>query len=106
MLVESVIANKINLSHCLSKFDLITLAQLEKIILHLKPTTSLHDILPSRLFKDMVDTIGPNIILIINSSLFHGIVPLEFKHAVIELETYRTRIKSKYYENKVVILRE
>ncbi len=84
VLVENVIANKINLSHCLSKFDLITLAQLEKIILHLKPTTSLHDILPSRLFKDVVDTIGPNILLIINSSLFHGIVPLEFKHAVIE----------------------
>ncbi len=84
VLVESVIANKINLSHCLSKFDLITLAQLEKIILHLKLTTSLHDILPSRLFKDVVDTIGPNIILIINGSLFHSIVPLEFKHAVIE----------------------
>ncbi len=77
VLVENVIANKINLSHCLSKFDLITLAQLEKIILHLKPTTSLHDILPSRLFKDVVGTIGPNILLIINSSLFHGIVPLE-----------------------------
>ncbi len=77
VLVENVIANKINLSHCLSKFDLITLVQLEK-------TTSLHDILPSRLFKDMVDTIGPNILLIINSSFFHGIVPLEFKHAVIE----------------------
>ncbi len=30
VLVENVIANKINLSHCLSKFDLITLAQLEK----------------------------------------------------------------------------
>ncbi len=55
-----------------------------KIILHLKPTASLHDILPSRLFKDVVGTIGPNILLIINRSLFHGIVPLEFKHAVIE----------------------
>ncbi len=63
---------------------MITLAQLKNIILHLKPTTSLHDILPSRLFKDVVDTIGPNIFLIRNSSLFHGIVPLQFKHAVIE----------------------
>ncbi len=39
--------NAITMSHCLSKFELITLTQLENIILHLKPTTSLHDILPS-----------------------------------------------------------
>ncbi len=84
MLVGNAIANKIYLSHCLSKFELNTLAQLEIIILHLKPTTSLHDIRPSRLFKEVVDTIGPNILLIINNSLYHGSVPLQFKHAVIE----------------------
>ncbi len=59
VLVGNAIANKINLSHCLRKLELITLAQLENIILHLKPTNSLHVILPSRLFKEVVDTIGP-----------------------------------------------
>ncbi len=84
MLEGNAIANRINLSHCLSKSELITLVQLENIILHLKPTPSLHDILPSRFFKEVVGTIGPSILLIINSSLFHGIVPSQFKHAVIE----------------------
>ncbi len=95
MLVGNAIANKINLSHCLSKFELVILAQLENIILHLKPTTCLHDILPNRLFKEVVDTIGPNILLIINSSLFNGIVPLQFKHAVIESVLKRINLDSR-----------
>lgn len=84
MPVGNVVADIINPFRCLSKFASITLAQLEKIIMHLKPTTSLYDVLPSRLFKEVVDTIGPNILLIINSSLYHGTVPSGFKHAIIE----------------------
>lgn len=82
--VGNVVADIINPSRCLSKFASITLVELEKIIMHLKPTTSFYDVLPSRLFKEVVDTIGPNILLIINSSLYQGIVPSGFKHAVIE----------------------
>lgn len=67
-MILSGFVNIMNLSHCLSKFDLISLAQLKYIILHLKPTASLHDVLPSRLFKEVVDTIGSSILSIINSS--------------------------------------
>ncbi len=99
MLVGNAIANKINLPHCLSKFELVILAQLENLILHLKPTTCLHDILPNRLFKEVVDTIGPNILLIINNSLFNGIVPLQFKYAVIESVLKRINLDSQNLKN-------
>jgi len=81
--VGNTVVNIINPLHCcLSKFESITLAQLEKVIVHLKPTTSLYDVLPSRLFKELVDTIGPSILSIINCSLFYGTVPSGLKHAV------------------------
>lgn len=83
----------INLSHCLSKFELISLAQLKDIILHLKLTTSLYDVL--RLFKEVVDTIGPIILSIINISIFYGTVPSGFKHAIIEPDLKKMGKKEK-----------
>ncbi len=44
-------------------------------------------------------TIGPNILLIINSSLFHGIVPLAFKHAVIEAVLKKINLDSTDLKN-------
>lgn len=68
----------------LSQFNLVSLEQLEGIVLHLKSTTSIYDVLPTKLLKEAMHVLGPSILLIINSRLQFGIVPLEFKRAIIE----------------------
>ncbi len=51
----------------------------------MKSTTSLHDVVPSHIIKDVFDIIGPIIQGIINSCLVSGIVPVCFKQAVVQL---------------------
>lgn len=41
------------------------------------------DTIPSRLFKEVFDTIGPHVLTIINTSLLPGTVPLDFKRAIV-----------------------
>lgn len=46
----------------------------------MKSTRSPGDVLPSSLFKQVLDSIGPSILSIINISLSSGVVPVSFKH--------------------------
>ena len=51
----------------------------------MKPSGSPHDSLPARLFKELFPTsIGQTVFSIINSSLAEGVVPADFKHAVVK----------------------
>jgi len=54
----------------------------------MKTSTCALDIIPTKLFKDDIDTIGPSIVSIINSSLETSHVPQSFKHPSV-LNNYR-----------------
>lgn len=66
------------------QFEPVTFRILKKIIDQLKSSNSRHDILPSRIIKDALNTVGPRILLLMNVSLLSGFVPTAFKHAVVE----------------------
>lgn len=42
------------------------------------------DIIPTRYFKDVFETIGPSVLSIINTCLLMGTVPTDFKHAMVQ----------------------
>ena len=65
-------------------FEPVTLLFVQDIVKHLKPSGSPADIVPSRLFKEVFQTVGPSLLEIINSSLSSGVVPKNFKHAVVQ----------------------
>ncbi|GAA6091171.1 RNA-directed DNA polymerase from mobile element jockey-like [Tachysurus ichikawai] len=65
-----------------SDFHPTTLAALADIIAHLKPSSAKDDVMPPRLFKQIVDSVGDNILNLINKCLSQGICPIDFKHAV------------------------
>ncbi len=65
------------------EFEPISLATLLKIIDQLKPTASLYDIIPSRFFKQIANTIGPSFLHVINKCLESGIVPDYMKYATV-----------------------
>lgn len=58
---------------------------LKDTVSHLKPSGSPADAIPPRLFKEVLVTIGPSILEIINYSLSTGTVPRVFKHAVTSM---------------------
>ena len=62
----------------------MTLSFLQEIVGHLKPSGSPNDAIPPQLFKEVFSTVGPSVIALINSSLSSGVVPENFKHAVVQ----------------------
>lgn len=70
-------------SATLSSFEPVSISSLLDIIFHMKPASCSLDLFPTFLTMEVLDTIGPYIQFIINSSLNNGYVPSCFKHAVI-----------------------
>ena len=68
----------------LSHFEQIDLSTLEKVISQMKSSTCTLDTIPTRVFKDVLQTIGPNILTIINGSLSSGVFPYSFKAALVQ----------------------
>ncbi len=64
-------------------FSLISLQTCKDIIDHLKPTFCPYDSIPSHFFKQIVDTIGPDLVFFINMCLSTGTVPDCLKHASV-----------------------
>ncbi|KAL6459500.1 hypothetical protein MHYP_G00329720 [Metynnis hypsauchen] len=63
---------------CLAEFDRfepVTLSYLEDVVGHIKPSGSLCDVMPPHFFKEVFQSIGQQVLAIINSSLSSGIVP-------------------------------
>ena len=71
-------------SAVLDTFQPVTLSFVQDIVSHLKPTGSPDDIVPPRLFKEVFPTVGTYFLKVINSSLSSGVVPVSFKHAVVQ----------------------
>ena len=55
-----------------------------KLISQMKPATCSLDFIPTKFLKEVIDTVGPSILMIVNSSLKSGIFPHSFKHAAVQ----------------------
>uniref|UniRef100_A0A3B5Q121 Reverse transcriptase domain-containing protein n=1 Tax=Xiphophorus maculatus TaxID=8083 RepID=A0A3B5Q121_XIPMA len=71
-------------STALSQFEPVTLSLIHETVGHLKASGSAADILPPRLFKEVLPVLGISITAIINSSLITGVVPKPFKQASLQ----------------------
>lgn len=60
------------------------IVSMREIIVKMKPSSCCMDIVPPCLLKESFETIGPKILVIINSSLASGVVTQSFKHAAVE----------------------
>ncbi len=72
------------------KFELVTLSVLHEIVGHLKPSGSPYDAVPPRFVKEVFPTVGPSVLAVVNSSLSSGVVPENFKHAVVQPSGFQT----------------
>ena len=62
----------------------LSLPFLKDIIGHMKLSGSHMDALPSHLLKEVLPSVGSSILDIVNSSVTSRVVPLAFKHAVVQ----------------------
>ena len=76
--------NTLLCSSNLDSFLPVTLPILIKLISTMKAATCPLDIIPSTLLKEVINTAGPSVLSIINSSLATGNVPTCFKQAVVQ----------------------
>ena len=67
----------------LTHFSEITLSTLEHTVALSKSSTCSSDCIPTWFLKSVFQTVGPDILAIINSSLTSGIFPSNFKHAIV-----------------------
>lgn len=66
-----------------SVFKPINLHTLTKIVDYLKPTMCLQDVIPAHFLKQIIDTLGPGLLSVINKCLHTGTVPDCLKHATV-----------------------
>ena len=67
----------------LSQFQPISLTSLTDVVSHLRSTNCPSDCVPSRLLKEVFDSIGTTVLTLINTSLTSGCIPAAFKNAVV-----------------------
>ncbi len=67
-----------------SNFQAISLSELSDIILNMKSTTCSCDVVPTKLLKDVLPSVLPSLLSIINGSVQTGIVPSCLKKAVVQ----------------------
>ncbi len=81
------------------RFEPVTLSLLQETVGQLKPSGSPNDVVPPRLFKEVLPTIGSSVLTLINSSLSSGVVPEKFKHAVVQPLIKKTGLDSAVLAN-------
>ena len=70
--------------HSLCQFSTISLDALTQIVSHMHSSCCPVDVIPTSLFKDVFNSLGPYVLPLINSSISSGCVPDQFKHAIIQ----------------------
>ncbi|KAM9313572.1 uncharacterized protein KZ484_025051 [Pholidichthys leucotaenia] len=65
------------------QFELVSLSSLTDIVKSLKPTNCSLDVVPAGILKRVFNTVGPGLLVFINSCLSSEFVPPAFKHAVV-----------------------
>lgn len=68
----------------LDQFEPVSLHSLSDVIKRLRPTNCPTDSIPSRLLKEVFDSVGSCVLQLINTSLSTGQVPGALKHAVVK----------------------
>ncbi len=68
----------------LSSFSPVSLPELLNVVGSMKSSTSIMDIIPTSLLKEVISSVAPNLITIINKSLISGVVPSYFKQAAVQ----------------------
>jgi len=66
-----------------AQFEPVSLSILKDTVSHMKPSGSPADAIPPHLFKEVLATIGPSVLEIVNSSLSSDTAPGDFKHAAV-----------------------
>lgn len=69
----------------------------------MKPSGCPTEVVPSRLFKEIWETIGPNIQMIMNSSLASGVAPATFKYAVVQPFIKQSSLETSVLSNSTPI---
>lgn len=64
-------------------FEPVSLSLLSEVVQGMSPTNCPLDIIPTKMLKQVFDTVGPCVLVLINICLSLGIVPTAFKHAVV-----------------------
>lgn len=67
----------------LDHFEPISFSLLTDVFQHMRPTNCPLDIFPTRLLKEVLHIIGPSLVILMNSCLSAGCVPVVFKHAIV-----------------------
>ena len=87
---DGVLPSRIgNSDATLLEFKAIPLVELERVIKASKPTTCMLDPLPSRVLKELLPTVGPAILSLMNLSFSTGIVPIQFKLLYFSVRNFR-----------------
>lgn len=74
----------------LSNFNTIILETFTNLVISSKSTTCVLDVIPTKLFKELLPILAPPMLNIINHSLSTGLVPYAFKTAIINLLLKKT----------------
>lgn len=78
-----------------SVFEPVNLLSCKEIVNCLKPTSCPQDIISPLFLKQIFDTVGPGLLLVINKCLSTGIVPANLKHAVVRPYLKKPRLKNR-----------
>lgn len=62
----------------------MTLSFLKETVGRFKPAGSPNDAVPPQLLKEVLPTVGPLVLELVNHSLMSGVVPKDLKHAVVK----------------------
>lgn len=76
-------ASDLSPAHCWSTFTPVRLHDITSLLHSMKSSFCPMDVVPTVLFVQVFDSIGPCIVEMLNSSLLTGVVPIFFKHAVV-----------------------
>ncbi|XP_023814400.1 arachidonate 12-lipoxygenase, 12R-type-like [Oryzias latipes] len=82
-----------------STFRLVTLEDTSALLTKLKPSTCPSDVIPSKLFLKVFDTIGQSVTEMINLSLSTGVFPNIFKHAIVEPLLKKSNLDPSVFQN-------
>ncbi len=66
-----------------SLFESVNLNTLIQTLSRLKPTMCPQDVIPTCFFEQIIDTVGPDLLSVINKCLQTGTVPHDFKLATV-----------------------
>lgn len=79
--------------------ELVSLPSLADIVKYLKPTNCLLDVVPVKMLKIAFNTVGPGLLVFVNTCLSLGAVPAAFKHAVVRPLLKKTHLDSSLLSN-------